>query len=704
MTYAPTTHKFAMGIGAAGAMVEVTADVLLNEGGVSRRWGRQSTFSDTSPGQFAFTLDNRDGKYTPDNPSSSLATRVTEGMRVSWELNGTLRSGKISGTQLIFPSEGKADAARLRVTVSDVLAVAARTSWDSLADGMVEGAGRFVSWPLDDDVTSPVAVEASNSFRPPLTKFMPDVPGHAVTFGVPGVPQMGGTAVMFSAPLNSGGFEYQVGLRSTAMDFVYPTDADFGYWSMWVKPTQDEVTGYTWGTERMVVEFGIYKLIVSVTNYIVSMSWDASPFGTFTDIATISPGWNHISVRLFRPLLSSDAIRATLYLNGVARSPSISNLGLPISATKTASARIELANNIADPATTATFARFSHTLRPVPEVAGVGVDATGRLGAIAATVPGLVLDTLPADLSPALLGVDSATSALDAFSTVIRGEQGHIWSDTSGTLLAPVEKVKVRARTRPEAVTSTFSTNTDIEGAPDLQRNATNMVSSVTVTGPNGKVAVYQRDLEARVGSANTSASVALANPSDLEAFGQDRILRGVNRGIDVVSFNIDPGGTSANRWAELMALTPGLRYRVADLPVAQLGVSTWDGWFLGGAESHDGERSMFTLYFEPVLARTAIYDTDRYMAGGVLSLSSNITNSATTMSIATSVVGTTFTTAGGDLPLDVVMGTEQMRVTAVTSATPQVFTITRGVNGTTAVAHTSGELLELVTQSLYAY
>lgn len=702
MTYAPSTHKFAMGVGVAGAMVEVTADVLLNEGGVTRRWGRQSTFSDTSPGQFSYTLDNRDGKYTPDNVNSSLATKVTEGMRVSWELNGTLRSGKISATQLIFPPEGTTDAARLRVTVSDVLADAARTDVDVLPQSIVMAARPYAYWPMDDAPTDLVPREMSGRGLAALRKYVPDLAGASTTFGVAST--LGWTEAEYVFPTTPSAFFDGTGLMfdpATGIGpFPYPAGS-LGFWSFWATRGADTDL-YTSFSSVSGPSVGV-ALLTDGSAYFSTASSNLS-------VPNAAPINVPVHVAFGGTVAFGSGVWTTtwsLWLNGVAvpGTVTIDSATDPRLDKWAFSSRTGAAPD--QPLKRARVSHLAHTAtRVAVEDSGSPASAAARLRAIAATVPSIVLEALPSDLSPSLLGPSGSGSALDLFNTVIRGEQGHIWSVTSGTLLAPVEKVKVRARTRPDAVTATFSTSSDIEGAPDLQRNTTNMVSAVTVTGPTGKVTVYDRSLEPRVGSANTSVSVALSAAIDLQAFGEDRILRGINKGIDVVSFDIDPGGTTANRWAELMALTPGLRYRVADLPIAQLGVSTWDGWFLGASESHDGERSMFTLYFEPVLERTAIYDAtaDRYMAGGALSLSSNINASVTSMSVATSVPGTVFTTAGGDLPIDIVMGTEQMRVTAVTGATPQVFTITRGVNGTTATTHTAGELLELVTVARYKF
>ncbi len=56
------------------------------------------------------------------------------------------------------------------------------------------------------------------------------------------------------------------------------------------------------------------------------------------------------------------------------------------------------------------------------------------------------------------------------------------------------------------------------------------------------------------------------------------------------------------------------------------------------------------------------------------------------------------------DLPLTVQVDAEQITITACTSATPQVATITRGANGTTAAAHLANAAVTVLPDSIYAF
>jgi hypothetical protein len=101
--------------------------------------------------------------------------------------------------------------------------------------------------------------------------------------------------------------------------------------------------------------------------------------------------------------------------------------------------------------------------------------------------------------------------------------------------------------------------------------------------------------------------------------------------------------------------------------------------------------------YFTAILGNGAYYgkiDTDGSQ------LNANITTTATSMQVAPTGTGyPLWTTAAADFPFDIIMNGERITVTNITSTTsPQVFTVTRSVNGV-VLAHTAGETLSLFYQ-----
>ena len=69
--------SFALGVGVGGALIDVTSYVEGGDG-ITRSYGKQDQFRDTSPGTFTVTLSNRDGRFTPNNvPTVVTATTLT---------------------------------------------------------------------------------------------------------------------------------------------------------------------------------------------------------------------------------------------------------------------------------------------------------------------------------------------------------------------------------------------------------------------------------------------------------------------------------------------------------------------------------------------------------------------------------------------------------------------------------------------------
>lgn len=90
--------------------------------------------------------------------------------------------------------------------------------------------------------------------------------------------------------------------------------------------------------------------------------------------------------------------------------------------------------------------------------------------------------------------------------------------------------------------------------------------------------------------------------------------------------------------------------------------------------------------------------DSGRYSSAGS-TLAAGVTSSATVLSVATGS-GPLWTTAAGDMPLDVMIGGERMTVTAISgTSSPQTFTVARSVNGIVK-AQSSGATVQLFAPS----
>jgi len=310
--------------------------------------------------------------------------------------------------------------------------------------------------------------------------------------------------------------------------------------------------------------------------------------------------------------------------------------------------------------------------------------------------------SVPAELSNPGTFIDNVEgdSALDLLNDVLKAEQGYVRAVTSGTLLAPTEQLVLRERRRPTTVTTSFSVRDELADAPAFVRDIRNLISTLRVDTPETRLIVQDNNLRARAGNASDAERLVTTDLIYSRAWGQDRIVRGSGSQMQIQSVVVDAMTTPTNRAADILALVPGDRVQFTGLPSTQLGFTTFDGWFLGAEERHTIDEHAFELYFAPIIPNLGKYGTARYAADGVLSLSAGINSSVTSMSVATT--GPRFTQT--ELPTTVIVDSEEMTVTAVSGATPQVFTVTRGVNGTTAAAHSSAALVEIKPTYVYGF
>lgn len=685
-----------MATGVSGAMEEHTARVNLRAG-VHRTPWRESEFDDAQPGGFTFTLENLDGRYTPDNPSSSLATKVTEGMSVCWKAGSRLVAGSVRS---IEPSwrDGNASWAQVVVGCDDMLGNAARRDISlGSSEAAFTLAGPILRWPLDDESTATSLREAWIGSAPFNTTLGTVYPG-SIASHIPAPRVLRGD--------NTGSFS-ATAVPTSSVDYGTAT---LGSWGVWI---ERDNTGAEVAVTWRHAGLGTGVLTSNIR--------------TFSGALTMRPG---LGTRIIGPTMEVNTpyycavesstvfsagawtITYTFYVNGVSYGSSVydqTGFGgtvTSLSAGERQVAAVGIANTtLGGTAGNVYLSELTHTLNLMNLYPNREATPDVRLQAIAGVVPDITLDTLPT-MSSTILAVNdtSGQSALDAMNDVIRTEQGHLYTVTGGTTSAPDQKVAVRTRTRTTTVSCSFNVEDEGVGGTEFIRDITNLVSAVTAEGPETSATWIDDSLTARAGSANTTETVLARDYIDLLAWAQDRLNRGANTQLRAVSLTVDAFKTPTDRSGDLLALLPGDRVQITGLPSTQLGFSTWDSWFLAAEEDHDLGQHTFTLYLAAVLPRTAIYDTDLYMGGDVLTLSSNINSSVTSISVATSQSDTKFTTAGGDLPVDIVIGAERMTVTACTSATPQVMTVTRGVGGTTAAAHTSGDPVELYSSSLYAF
>lgn len=656
----------ALGVGVSGALVDVSEHVRMPDG-VTYTWGRDDAFNDLEPGQFSFQLDNPGGNFTPDNAASSYATPLVEGARACLSVDGRLTAGTVRRIEPTFPGDDSAWAT-VRVVCEDGFGDAARATMPDVTRGAAFGVGCGGFWPLDDAVGSTSFAGVTGRERALFAQA-----GIAVTYGVDptviGNPQQ----VTLTTDASRSGSVVSAATPGPSGNQLYGTGAFCGVWltprnltsSVTISAILDD------GTTRSQVTFGILN-------------------DRFFIFETALPGNVLVgAVQVDRPYYVVASNQNELWINGA-----LAYSGSPLFTGSSNYLEIALGFN-----TSLSVAALSITNDRVRAEAVAGAP-NSTMYELVAQATGMSYASAPVDLSESNVAVDQFDgSALDLLNLFLLTEQGDAYISTTGTITSPTATLNVRARTRPPAVDYTFNVINDLQGAPEFIRDLTNLISRVTVEGPNQSTVVDDVTLATRAGRASAAETVMLTEDRDRLAWGQDRLLRGANTLMRIASVLIDAKVTATDRNADLLALTPGDRVRFTGLPATVLGFDSWDGWFLGSSETHTTDVHEFQLHFTPTLTDTAIYDTSRYV-DDVLTLSGNITAAATSISIATS--GAKLTTT--DLPLTVQIDDEQLTVTACTSATPQVATVTRGANGTTATSHLANAAVTVLPDSIYAF
>jgi hypothetical protein len=718
---AELTQALALGVGASGALVAIDNTLVRYEAGVAHVEGRSDAFrADTPPGTLTVTLDNYDGRFTPDNTAAAIAagysTALTEGSAVCWSRGGKLWAGTIRGFE---PAD---EWGLVTLTCDDMLGVAARTTVPSL-DSQV--AQLIAGWSLND---APAATQAVGYGATPLLISDTSSGLGSYSFGTGlSTPRVSSaltiTAGSGGAPaFNAGGMP----------PYTYPSDS-MGSWGFWFMATGSSGSG----AQGLVVvnyasssidDLGLLRISIDAKSFTPNAAVTLGA-ASGTNNASVSsmfftPGQpNYISASITTSTVAGNTVYTLqAFLNGVSYGSATLTPATNVAArtNRTATSVQVGMNNLSTVANSFTIARLYHSPAPLTESFAATSTEGARLQAIASLASSLSLDTLPANLSTATIGDETDQfSLLDAFNDVMFAEQGYIYTATSGTITAPTQKIEIRDRDRPAstAITSsnTFDALSEIKDRPRFMRDLTYTVSSATATGGGGSGTYTDPNQVARVGTANSSDASLLYYPSDLFTWASDRVVRGANVGLRAVSVEIDSlttstsAGVANDRSADLLALKLGDRIRVANIPSGPTGFTTWDGWIVGIQERYvmasQGSENTFTFLVTPCLPDTAIYDTNRYMAGGNLSLGSTITAGASSISIVSSD-GTLFTTSGGDFPINITIDSEVVTLSGASGASsPQTGTVSaRGVSGTTATSHTSATLLDLTTASLYAF
>lgn len=728
---AVTPINLAMAVGASGAFVDVTS-YLTGTKTINATWGQTDPFRDVEAGTFTFTLDNFDGRFTPGNVLSPLATPIQEGTAVCWQAGSRLMSGSI--LNFAFPNSAD-ERGRITITCDDILGDLARYQMPTTGfmAQLEAPATPLLLWLMNEDNKASSATETTgtNAVLAPNTGQYYYNSGtqyfvQTATFGVTQSASFLGQTGMSITPGTqrngvpaTGDYGSMIADVTGLTNFTYPI-ANGGYWGFWCDQVwaDDKDPAYQACVQVTFSSNNAYPLTYYPYPNVPQLPFDAPTVSIFPSSVVLggspgsasspltvplTPGPHYYAVKIFAPTITSGyyPISATLYVDGVSQG----TVNYAISAAAFGNWNPQpsiVAVNVFGQAG-ATISRLGHfATLPHPELANVTTVAD-KLTFYDAAISSIPAATVSGTLSTAPIGQTIQTgTALEALQAMMRTEQGYLYPVTTGTVTSPTVTLTMRSRTRALTPKISFDAVTEIEGVLPFERHITNLVATSTANGDGTSATLTDSSVSARAQNSSSSDAVLFSKYADALLWASDRINRGKILTPYPTTITIDSQTTPTDRSADLLALVPGDRVSITNINSKITGFSTWDGWLLGATESHTPFSDVWTLYLAPVTEQ-AFYDTSLFQPDG-LSLFSAINASVTGFQIVSTNTALTLSDSAV-LPVTIQVDQEQMTVTGCAPGTPNAnLSVTRGVNGTTAAAHAANATVTLLPNSLYAF
>ena len=272
------------------------------------------------------------------------------------------------------------------------------------------------------------------------------------------------------------------------------------------------------------------------------------------------------------------------------------------------------------------------------------------------------------------------------------------------------------AATRPITATATITLESDDDIGPGQawMSGATSRPTRVTVSSPAGKVVVVDTVSEA-AGAPVSEANLDTFSPTTTSAADPGYARLNQSTRLRLASFSVDLVTAQTDLYTALCGSSfPGMRLTVAGVPSAAFGYTTTDVYAQGWNEHIDSGSYVWKFDTTPADApsdgrfddatygRFAWGDGAATVTGGTaVGTTSNGTLIITTPS------GPCLSVSAGSFPLDLDWNGERVTITSApaSSTSPQTVTTTaRGVGGTVARIHSTGEAVDIAFAARIAF
>lgn len=683
----PAGCKLEIGIGAAGAFVDVSADVD-SMASVSTQFGRQSEFSAPNAAPFSVTLDNSStcstgqGSYTPGRQVLYDGTTVHPyypriipriPIRFSYTISGTPYyrfTGFIKSWQPIMVN---GMVPRVVIQAADVLDRLSRVTLQStiLQEYLVDSPSYL--WPMTDAVGATTAVEASGNNGPeligtPLPTFGSDGPGVGDGTGILVVSSGQHLAANITPPAGAYTVEFFVNMTSYPSNFV---------------------------------EFflsGALGIGLSAAGLF------GGPAGYSATTMSLS-GWHHCALTVAANL------SCVLYLDAVA----VTTSGAGTSVALSPSVDFGDAGNFSTSGLSMNmgYAAIYNTQLSATRIAAHAAagltyygDTTGARIARMLGIAGLTSANWNLDTGVALVG-----SYPQGGKTILQVCQDMATTEGGGAVFYATPDGRARFADRnfrnSTTVAATFDAGADFDGGTFLPSiDDLTLVNAVTVSrSDQSSTLSTQTASNAASLAANLlfASSVTSYATTDVDALNLAQYMVATQAtpqyrlpqvAIDLMT------ATTAGLYVSVAGIEIGDRIRLTSLDAAAAPRSSMDFIVEGWAETITADSYTITFDISPADNPPRWkWDTSRWAPiPGDATLNATITSAATSLAIAW-VLGPKFTTTSGSYPLSIKIDEEVIVLNGVPggSTSPQSYTgVTRGASGTIAAAHWADSVISL--------
>lgn len=693
---------------AAGVWTDITTHVVGDS--IEITAGKDSPAGDIQPGTLDLILDNPDGTWTPDNPLSTYYPDIVEGKRIRVTVNkgtpagystgsygtgpyaGTLTqsvrfAGRITLWEPDFPSVPQ--QSKTRVQAVDALGDLARNTMPPTllgvlqnlyyASGEVAPTQSFWYWPLRSGWRLLDLVTGAES----LHYYQPTTGGEVSWESDSSFPYGQDACLGLTA-----GVGLQVGLRAHVSGLLNAHriggvfrlaagTAGLVFAATDVKTTDAGVSG------AVVWWDGVSALTVR--------QYTAGTPATMGTVNNVSIGWHTISLYFGATAEAITVDGVSTSATGLAAPPNVITVGGSIDL----SVRDLYINSgsLMDAYLTSTGQSLSTVTANIATQAGLD-DLNATLGWSSSVTSWVAVPPQTQD-----------RTALDVVADLANSQSG--LAHVAYTLTDPQPIILIaNADNRETTVDLTLDAELDLIGGPTLDRNVYDKVASATGKNATDSVTVTDATLVDTYGSGTAEVQSVLADTNQLAASASDRIAQAKSSKLRLSRVTFDLVTAQNDLYSNWFGLAPGERVRVANLPSTYFGVTYIDGYVLGWTERPSVHGYEVTLNLQPADAPAeAKYDDTTYgrfgWADGVATITGGtaVGTTSTGTIVITTASGPTLTQNGGMYPLNLDWNGECVTITTapVSAVSPQTVTITaRGVNGTVARSHSTGEAVDI--------